>query len=312
MATLALMLRSYAPDAGYADRLVESFRRFNSEDLHLFCVVPTTDVGLFQHLGGSDVTVMHDDQFAAYFVTEDVHGLRPGYINQEIVKMAFWETGLADNYFCVDSEAVFLRPFGFEDFMATASVPYSVLVEDRDLAVEPQYYLEYWTSRQQSIQQIHDQVGVEDPVLRSCHGHQIMSSTVLRSFKEDFLTPRSWTYADALRFEPLEFTWYNMWLQKSQLIPIHPREPLVKVFHNAGQHMEYLLRGITPDDLARGYLALVVNSNFDRTLTDGGKSPAAINSDKPAGLAPYLSYQEVAQLIGNKLKFSWQRLTGDS
>ena len=112
MATLALMLRSYAPDAGYADRLVESFRRFNSEDLHLFCVVSTTDIPLFQHLGGADVTVMDDEQFAPYFVDEDVHGLRPGYINQEIVKMAFWETGLADNYFCVDSDALFLRPFG--------------------------------------------------------------------------------------------------------------------------------------------------------------------------------------------------------
>ena len=72
MATLALMLRSFAPDAGYADRLVESFRRFNSEDLHLFCVVPTTDVPLFQHLGGADVTVMGDEQFAPSFVDEDV------------------------------------------------------------------------------------------------------------------------------------------------------------------------------------------------------------------------------------------------
>ena len=39
----------------------------------------------------ADVTVMDDEQFAPSFVDEDVHGLRPGYINQEIVKMAFWE-----------------------------------------------------------------------------------------------------------------------------------------------------------------------------------------------------------------------------
>lgn len=310
MTTLAFMLRSYGPDAAYANRLVESFRRFNFEGIQLFCVVPTADVLLFEHLAGDDVTVMGDSQFAPMFVEEVVHGLRPGYINQEIVKLAFWETGLADNYFCVDSEAVFLRPFGFADFMATDSTPYTVLVEDRDLAVEPRYHREHWTTRQESIRRIHDEVGVEDPVLRTCHGHQIMSSAVLQSFKDEFLAPRGWTYADALRFEPLEFTWYNMWLQKGHAIPIHAREPLVKVFHHEGQHIEYMLRGIELSDVARGYLALVINSNFARTLADGAGSSTSIDADKPSGLAPYLSYSEVARLVGSKLTSSWRRVRG--
>lgn len=310
MTTLAFMLRSYGPDAAYADRLVESFRRFNFESIRLYCVVPSEDVPLFEHLAGDDVTVMGDSHFAPMFVQEVVHGLRPGYINQEIVKLAFWETGLADNYFCVDSEAVFLRPFGFADFMATDSTPYTVLIEDRDLAVEPRYHREHWTTRQESIRRIHDEVGVEDPVLRTCHGHQIMSSAVLRSFKDEFLAPHGWTYADALRFEPLEFTWYNMWLQKSQAIPMHAREPLVKVFHHEGQHIEYMLRGIELSDVARGYLALVINSNFARTLADGAGSSTSIDADKPSGLAPYLSYSEVARLIGSKLTSSWRRVRG--
>lgn len=310
MTTLAFMLRSYGPDSAYADRLVESFRRFNFEGIHLYCVVPSEDVPLFEHLGGADVTVMGDSPFAPMFVREEVSGLRPGYINQEIVKLAFWETGLADNYFCVDSEAVFLRPFGFADFMATDSVPYTVLFEDRDLAVEPRYHREHWTTRQESIRRIHDEVGIADPILRTCHGHQIMSATVLRSFLEEFLAPRGWTYTDALKFEPLEFTWYNMWLQKSQAIPIHAREPLVKVFHHEGHHMEYMLRGIDLTDVARGYLALVVNSNFARTLADGTKMQTSIDMDKPSGLAPYLSYAEVARLMRSKLASSWRRVTG--
>ena len=35
MHTLALMLKSYAPDFNYAQRLVESFARHNPEELHL-------------------------------------------------------------------------------------------------------------------------------------------------------------------------------------------------------------------------------------------------------------------------------------
>jgi hypothetical protein len=59
-----------------------------------------------------------------------------------------------------------------------------------------------------------------------------------------------------------------MWLQKSRVIPIEVREPLVKVFHHEGQHLEYALRRVTLADVARGYVALVVNSNFARSWGD--------------------------------------------
>ena len=101
-----------------------------------------------------------------------------------------------------------------------------------------------------------------------------------------------------------------MWLQKSHVIPIHARESFVKVFHHEGQHMEYLIRGIKNDDVARGYLALVVNSNFERTVAAHGETPASTDTDKPAGLAPYLSYTEVARLIGHKLTSSVKRVAG--
>ena len=301
-----MMLRSYAPDLAYATRMIESFRRFNTDSLSLFCVVPAEDLAAFQHLGGADVIVMSDSSLAELFVDHEVRGIRPGYINQEIVKLAFWETGLADNYFCIDSDAIFLRPFGYADFMTLDGVPFTVLVEDLDLAVDPRYFTEHWTTRQESVRRIHDLVGVDDPVLRTCHGHQILSRRVLRSFRDEFLVPRNWTYADALIFEPLEFTWYNMWLQKTKAIPIHAREPLVKVFHHEGHHIEAILRGVSLSDLARGYVALVVNSNFDRTLQ--GATGARPTLTKPDSLSPYLSYQEVARLFAAKLRASFRRL----
>ena len=299
------MLRSYAPDLAYAARMIESFRRFNTDSLSLFCVVPAEDLAAFQHLEGPDVIVMSDSSLAELFVKQEVRGIQPGYINQEIVKLAFWETGLVDNYFCIDSDAIFLRPFGYADFMTLDGVPYTVLVEDHDLAVDPRYFTEHWTTRQESVRRIHDMVAVDDPVLRTCHGHQILSGKVLRSFRDEFLEPRNWTYADALIFEPLEFTWYNMWLQKTKAIPIHVREPLVKVFHHEGHHIEAILRGVSLSDLARGYVALVVNSNFDRTLQ--GATGARPTLAKPDSLSPYLSYQEVARLFAAKLRASSRR-----
>lgn len=302
---IALMLKSYAGDFAFAQRLVESFTRHNPEGLTLFCVVPNEDLPQFTPLSSPHVVVMDEAPFEKYFVTEALNGIRPGYINQEIVKLAFHELGLAENYFCVDSDAVFIRDLHAADFLAPDGYPYSVLVENNELKVEPRYYSQYWLSREKSLQQIADLIGIPGSVLLTCHGHQVFSSTVLRSFVTDFLSLRGWSYRDALAVAPYEFTWYNFWLQKSRVIPIHPREELVKVFHHENQHFEYILRGVTESDIARGYLAVVVNSNYSR---DMGVLPA--DAPKPQALAPYLSYVEVAKLIGAKTTDTFRRRVG--
>lgn len=302
MSRFALLLKTYRGDFEYAQRLLASLEKHNPTNIHLYCLVPEKDLALFSPMTSETVSVLADTPFAHYFTTEPVNGIRQGYINQEIVKLAFWELDLVDNYFCVDSDAVFIRDIFEGDFIAPDGVPYSVLVEDNELKVEPQYYSTYWKSREMAVRFIADEVGLDDPVLRTCHGHQVFSCTVLRSFKEEFLVPRGWSYLDALRAAPYEFTWYNMWLQKKQPIPIHPREPFVKVFHHEAQHLEYILRGITPDDIARGFLAIVVNSNYSRDL---GVLP--LYESKTQSLSHYLSYQEVAQILKAKVQLRINR-----
>jgi len=302
MARFGLLLKSYRGDLEYARRLISSFHDHNPTGLQMYCVVPEEDVELFAPMAGPTVSVLSEEPLAGYFTAEPVHGIRPGYINQEIVKLSFWELDLVDDYFCIDSDAVILRDLSLADFIAPDGVPYSVLVEDNELQVEPAYFNAYWESREEAVRLIADTVGLDDLVLRTCHGHQVFSSVVLRSFKDDFLATRGWSYLDALRVAPYEFTWYNMWLQKTEPNAIHQREPLVKVFHHEAQHLEYILRGITPDDIARGYLALVVNSNYARDL---GVMP--IHESKPESLSHYLSYGEVGSLLLAKLRSSMRR-----
>jgi len=303
MDSLAFLLKSYGGDVTYAERLIDSFHRFNTDQLTLHCVVPDEDLSLFAPLASRTVQLHAEESLLGqHLVDAPTGGLRVGYANQEIVKMAFWETGLASNYFCVDSDAVFLRPFGFADFMRDATSPYSVLVEDNDLKVDPGYFASHWPGREASIRRIMAEVALDDPIMRTCHGHQVFNSAVWESFVSDFLQPRHWAYRDAIEFSPYEFSWYAMWLQKSGVIPIHQREPLVKVFHTEQQHLISLAEGITESDLARGYVAVVVNSNFSRDL---GPVPAA--GDKPTLLAPYLSYSELAKLSLAKVRNSVSR-----
>jgi hypothetical protein len=251
----------------------------------------------FRALEGPQVHFMPESTFGEFLVHEDVAGIRPGYINQEIVKLAFWETGLTANYFCVDSEAVFLRPFHHDDFMFDETTPYTVLVEDNELKVEPRYYADHWQGREQSLRRIQELVGLEDRRILTCHGHQVFSSVVLHSLKEDFLEPHGWSYRDMLAEAPYEFSWYNMWLQKTKAIPIAVREPLVKVFHHEGQEIEYALRGITPEDIARGFVAAVVNSNYDRSWAGAGTTNATEDV-----LARYVPYDVLMKALSHKVR----------
>jgi hypothetical protein len=260
-------------------------------------VVPESDQDLFSSIIVEKTELISENAFAQHLVDHEVHGIRPGYINQEIIKLAFWELGLAANYFCVDSDAEFIREFRVTDFMFDHHTPYAVLVQDLELAVEPEYFNQYWKTREREIAVIAETVGLDTRVVLTCHGHTVFSSEVLTSFVSDFLKPRGWTYADALALSPYEFTWYNVWLQKSNVIDIHPREPWIKVFHNESQHLEYLMRGVTLADIARGYLGVVVNSNYSR-----GAGVIDAGSTKSMNIARYLSYGEVASVM--KAKFA--------
>lgn len=303
MDAIAVLLKSYQGDFAYAQRLVSSFLAHNADELTMYCVVPRADLDLFSRLASDSVRVLAEEELVgAHLVTGPIGDLRTGYVNQEIVKMAFWETGITENYFCVDSDAVFLRDFSVEDFLREGSTPYTVLIEDNDLKVDPAYYAQHWQGREKAIRTIMGEVGLDDPIMRTCHGHQIFSARVWETFKTEFLEPRDWTYRDALACSPYEFSWYAMWLQKRQPIPVYQREPLVKVFHTEEQHLTSLMQGVTEADLARGYLAAVVNSNFSRDL-----GLVSATGEKTEILVPYLSYQELGRVLMNKARRSLQR-----
>ena len=306
MNDIALLIKSHLPDEPYLERLLASMAQFNVESLPVYLVVPRSQLGPFSALAGSGVQLLSDEEIAGqYLVTEGAHGLSAGYLNQEIVKLAFGESGLAANYFCVDSDAVFIKEFGSPDFLRRPGEPYSVLVQDKELQVEPRYYREHWRGREASIRRIMELVGLDDPIVRTCHGHQIFSSRVLESFRDDYLTLRDWTYADAVREVPYEFTWYNMWLQKSNVIPIHQIEPLVKVFHDEDQHVASLARGVGVEDLARSYIAVVVNSNYSRDL-----GPVSAEADKLSLMGQYLSYPELVGVLREKGVETFRRRLG--
>lgn len=264
MERLGVMLKSFAPDAEYAHRFLRSYEQHNADGLPLFLVIPDADEPEFTDFAAAGATIVPESALGKYLVDYPVHGNNPGYVNHQILRMSLWELGLMANQLNLDSELVFVRDFHASDFMYSEDVPYTFLSEDNEMRVEPEYWHHTWSRRKVQLDNLKAAIELDEPRYLTVHGMGIYSAKVLQSLKEKFLEPRGMTYVDALQISPIPPTWYSFWLQKDRTIPIVMREPVFKTFHNASQHMEYVLKGITNDDIARGYVGVIVNSGYSR------------------------------------------------
>jgi len=258
----AILLKSYSGDIERAVNLVRSFTEFNRDNIPLYISVPKQDRSLFNsRIQAENIKIINDEDVSSGLITEKINSFSIGYINQQIVKLSFWKTGLCENYFCADSDSYFIRDFSVSDFMFNEDTPYTVLIQDKDLAIEPEYQ-GMWDSRLERLEYIKKRLGVKDRLLKTCHGFGILSSKVLRSFEENYLKANNLSYSDILKESAFEISWYNFWLQKTKIIEIIPIEPLFKTFHYRGQYQNYRQRLITEKDIARSYIGICLNSNW--------------------------------------------------
>lgn len=266
MYSFAFLLKTYEKDYKYAKRLLESYAKHNCDSIPCFVVLPKeTKLEFMNSLDReiiTDVTFL-DEQHFPYLVEKNAEvGVPSGYLNQEIIKLSFWEEELCENYCCLDSDAVFIRDFYTYDFMYDEKTPYSVLMEDNDLKADPYYYQSFWIEREKALRRIQNEIGYNNKKLLTCHGFQNLSGKVLCDFKKNFMEVKGYNYIDLMNISPYEFTWYNIWLQKSKIIDIHICEPLFKTFHMQHQLYTSWLLGIDIEDLRRSYVGIVINSNF--------------------------------------------------
>ena len=285
MDNFGIMLKSYGPDLQYAQRFLESFLIYATEPIPLFVVVPDQDIPAFTEVFASHATVLSESLWADKLVDYPIHGNNPGYINQEIIKLAFAEGGYLRNYLCADSEAVFIRPFSSRDFMDPTGVPYSFITEDHELHVDPVYFDAYWTARERFLMQIREFLDLPATPIATCHNMAVFSSEQVLNLKK-YLFERGLNWAGALEISPYEFGWYNFWVEKDQGAARKIREPIVLMLHQPHQHLEYSLKGITEYDLARGYVAVLINSGF-------AQDHGVIDFQEPISdtLSRYISYR---------------------
>ena len=125
---VCLFCKSYSADLERAAALVESTRQFNREALRLVLCVPAKDLNAFKaRIGSEGVEWVSDEEIVAHTSPDSKKRLAemPGGLTQQVVKSEFWRLGVAQNYLCLDSDCLFVRPFGASDFIASDGHPYS-------------------------------------------------------------------------------------------------------------------------------------------------------------------------------------------
>ena len=259
-----MFCKTFHGDIERVQILVETFNQFNQDKIKLYISAPAAELRLFAPMASETIEVISDESYADAFLTDKelASGMRAGYANQQICKLTFYLTGFATNYLTLDSDSIFIRDFYISDFMYDYGIPYTVLVQDKDLSIERHYRNVHWVTRQEYISKIYTYMELNDKRLRTCHNTQVLNALVLDSLKNDFMKSRNLSYIELLNISPYEFTWYNVWFQKCRIIQEVTIEPFFKMLHMRPEYIFSRLKGLREEDYAHAYVGLVMNSKW--------------------------------------------------
>lgn len=271
MRPLALYCKSYSTDLRRVVRLAESIRRFNTDGIPFYVSVPQTELALFrEQLVGLGAEVLTDDDILRASPRINVEQVRsmPGSVAQQVVKSEFWRLGLSEAYVCLDSDALFIRPFGLSDFIAPDGAPYTMLDEAHDLLEDAlrhkrERIVEAFEREADQVQQLFGRVG-----RRYSFGPfpLVWHRAVWQSLDERYLQPRGMSLADAIAQAPIESRWYGEALLAWQAVPLRPCQALFKVYHYAWQYDQDRRHGLGTEQLARFYCGVIYQSAWERDM----------------------------------------------
>ena len=137
MHDLCLLCKSYHRDFLRLKRLLESIQVFNKDDIPVYVSTPEDERELLESVIGSefDYQWVSDEEIIRSnpMTRSEVVAKTAPYVAQGIIKAEFWRLGLAENYFCIDSDSRFLRHFSRSDFIHASGTPYTVFHENKEL-----------------------------------------------------------------------------------------------------------------------------------------------------------------------------------
>lgn len=270
-----LYCKSYRNDFLRLKRLLSSVEKFNVDGLPFYISTPKShrDI-LCKTLGDKGYIWVADEDIVAANpkVSTQKYEAMPGGLSQAIIKSEFWRLGLAQNYLCLDSDCVFIKPFQESDFLSGDGVPYTVLHQNKEYfqlannrgEVQAVANLRAEAKR---VQALFDRSG---PEFYCAPCPFIWSAKVWESLDREYLVPKGISLWDMVTPDYPETLIYGEALMKYRAIPLIAIEPLFRVYHYDWQYFMMKRLGETEHNLKSNYLGVLYQSNWESNLNLGG------------------------------------------
>lgn len=280
MKPFALYCKSYHIDVRRVVRLAQSVQRYNQEQLPFYVSVPQADLALFrEHLIGLPVKLLTDEEIVE--ASPRIDGVQlarmAGSMSQQVVKSEFWRLNLSTAYLCLDSDAVFIRPFGMADFLTPEGTPYTMVDEAHDLLEAAMQ-----RGRTRVVNAFIDEAAQVQSLLgrlgrRYSFGPfpLVWHCAVWESLDAHYLQPQGMSFADAIAKAPIESRWYGEALLAYRAVPLMPCQAMFKVYHYAWQFDQDRRAGVGTEQLASLYLGVIYQSAWERNMdwpSEGGNA----------------------------------------
>ena len=271
MKPFVLYCKSYSTDLNRVIRLAESVRQFNTESIPFYVSAPQAELPLYrEHLRVLGVELLSDEEIihaSPRIELEQVSKMH-GSVSQQVIKSEFWRLGISDAYLCIDSDALFIRPFNAKEFITLDGNPYTVMDEGQSLledAIRHQKgrILHDFNNEADQVQQIFSRIGRHysfGPFPLVWH------RAVWESLDVEYLQPRGMSFADAILKAPIESRWYGEALLRYRAVPLLPCQQFFKVYHYAWQLDQDLRKSVGPEQLAQLYSGVIYQSSWEREM----------------------------------------------
>ena len=275
MKDIVLYCKSYRRDFLRLRRLLDSIEKFNQDQISFYISTPEDQYqDLILILGNNgNYHWVSDESIVASNpkLQPGIEKTRPGGLAQQAIKSEFWRLGISENYVCLDSDCVFIKPFFCSDFLAADGNPYTIIYQNKEffqLAINRKH--EKVVSNLQlegdKVKALFERVG---PNYYCPCPPFIWSAKVWRSLDEHFLTPKNMTFWDLSSDDHPETLLYLEALLKYKAIPLYPIEQLFRIYYYDWQYYLLLRNGERVKNLGHNYLGVIYQSNWSQNLDYG-------------------------------------------
>ncbi len=255
MHKVILYCKSYKGDLDRIKILNESIKRYNSDKIPFYVSCPKSDFDFFKNeIDG--ISLISD---------EDIMGkeFEQSWYSQQLVKLNFYKTKIAENYVVIDSDSYFIKNFYYSDFIDQKGNPFFVCFEDK-------LFFEFLVRRKlsfvidgakNSFGEIANFFGRNDKALYTFGSPCIWNFHVLESL-EKRLNEDGCDFEKMINISPYEMNWYGEFLLSNPDFRFRSIGPLAKVYHYQIFYEEERILGQSKENLSENYIMVIMQNKW--------------------------------------------------